>query len=123
MQPFNVVLLQCDPRVAESMAASLSQSFPSVHSTHSMAKLQSSIAKHRPAVVIVDLEMISMNDVQRLCHDFSDVKVICTHRLADEEMWTQALNAGAVDVCRAYDPGGVANSAVRSTSSSSAKTA
>jgi DNA-binding NarL/FixJ family response regulator len=121
MQPFNVVLLQCDPRVAESMAASLSPSFPSIHSTHSMAKLQSSIALHRPAVAIVDLEMISMNDVERLCHDFSDVKVICTHRLADEEMWTQALTAGAVDVCRAYDSGGVASSAIRSTSSSSAK--
>jgi DNA-binding response OmpR family regulator len=121
MQSFNVVLLQCDPRVAESMAASLSQSFLAIHSTHSMAKLQSSIAKHRPAVVIVDLEMISINDVARLCRDFSDVKVICTHRLADEEMWTQALTAGAVDVCPAYDPGGVANSAVRITSSRAAK--
>jgi DNA-binding NarL/FixJ family response regulator len=121
MQPFNVVLLQCDPNVAESMAASLSESFPSIHATQSMDKFQISIAKHHPAVVIVDLEMISIPDVERLCHDFSDVKVICTHRLADEEMWTQALSAGAVDVCGAHDAGGVADSAVRSASIASAK--
>jgi DNA-binding NarL/FixJ family response regulator len=111
----HVVLLQRDPNVTESMAASLSTSFSSIDATHSIEKLQRSIAECRPALVIVDLEMISMNDVQRLCTDFSDVKVICTHRLADDEMWTQALGAGAVDVCPSFDIGGIANSAVRNT--------
>lgn len=123
MQAFNVVLLQCDPNVTKSMAASLSQSFSLVHATQSIEKLQGSIVKHRPAVVIVDLEMISINDVKRLCREFSDVKVICTHRLADDEMWTQALSAGAVDVCPSFDVGCVANSAVRSTATARATVA
>lgn len=116
MQPSHVVLLQCDPNITKSMAASLSKSFSLVDATHSIDKLQTSIAKHHPAVAIVDLEMVSINDVRRLCSDFSDVKIICTHRLADDKMWMEALNAGAVDVCPSSDIGCIANSAVRSTS-------
>jgi DNA-binding NarL/FixJ family response regulator len=97
------------------MAATLSKSFSSIDAIHSIDKLQKSMTEHRPAVVIIDLEMVSMNDVKRLCSDFSDVKVICTHRLADDEMWTQALSAGAVDVCPSFDIGGIANSALRNT--------
>jgi DNA-binding NtrC family response regulator len=115
MQRSHVVLLQADTNVTKSMTASLSKSFSSVDATQSIDKLQRSIAEHRPVVVIVDLEMVSMNDVKRLCSDFSDVKVICTHRLADDEMWTQALSAGAVDVCPSFDIGGIANSALRNT--------
>lgn len=115
MQLSHVVLLQRDIDVTESMAASLSKAFSSIDATQSIDKLQRSIAERRPAVVIVDLEMISINDVKRLCTDFSDVKFICTHRLADDEMWTQALGAGAVDVCPSFDVGGIASSALRNT--------
>jgi DNA-binding NarL/FixJ family response regulator len=66
MQPLNVALLQCDPNVAKSLASRLSLSFPSIRSTLSLDNLQSSIARHRPAVAILDLEMISMSDLQRL---------------------------------------------------------
>jgi len=39
---------------------------------------------------------------------------VCTHRVADEEMWAAALNAGASDMCPAFDTNVVALSAERS---------
>jgi hypothetical protein len=39
---------------------------------------------------------------------------VCTHRVADEEMWAAALNAGASDMCPAFDTKAIVLSAERS---------
>ena len=46
----------------------------------------------------------------------SRVGIVCTHRLADEEMWTAALNAGAADIYPSYDTRGILSAAVRNAS-------
>jgi len=33
--------------------------------------------------------------------------VVCTHRLADEEIWTNVMNAGASDCCLPSDVNGI----------------
>lgn len=112
MQPRSVVLLQSDPRIAKSLVSLLSNSFPTVHQAHSIGELQTSIAKHRADVAILDIEAASLSDVERLCHDFPEASIVCTHRLADEEMWTAALNAGACDVCPSSDTQSILRAAV-----------
>jgi DNA-binding NtrC family response regulator len=113
MQPLSVVLLQGDSRIAQSLVNSLCRSFRSVHLVRSLDELRTSIAKHRAKLVVLDMETASMAEVERLSHDFPGTSIVCTHRLADEEMWTAALNAGAADICPASDTQAVLTSALR----------
>ena len=99
----SVVLLQGDPGIAQSLTASLLSSFRSVHAVRSTEELRASILKHRARVVILDMEVAPLLEVERLSHEFPGLSVVCTHRLADEEMWTAALSAGASDICPTYD--------------------
>ncbi len=99
----SVVLLQGNPEIAQSLAASLLSSFRSVHAVRSMEELRASISKHRARVIILDVEMASLVEVESLSREFPGLSVVCTHRLADEEMWTAALSAGASDICPTYD--------------------
>jgi DNA-binding NarL/FixJ family response regulator len=112
----SVVLLQVDPVVAQSLTASLLSSFRSVHAVRTMEELRGSILKHRAKVVILDMEMASLPQVERLSHEFPGLSVVCTHRLADEEMWTAALSAGASDICPTYDTHSILSAAVRNAS-------
>jgi hypothetical protein len=45
--------------------------------------------------------------------EFDGVRVICNHRVADEEMWTRTLSVGADDCCPSSDMRGILSSAVR----------
>lgn len=112
----SVVLLQSDSRVRQNLVASLPHSFHRVQAVRSVDELRADIAKHRAEVVILDMEVASIPDVESLSHEFPGVGIVCTHRLADEEMWTAALNAGAADICPSYDTRGILTAAERSAS-------
>jgi DNA-binding NtrC family response regulator len=103
MQSLTVVLLQGDAGVAKSLASALSHAFSSVQQVQSLAELRNRIAKHRADVAVLDIETASLSEVEHLSHDFPGANIVCTHRVADEEMWAAALQAGAADVCPADD--------------------
>src|SRR5271170_6707776 len=113
MQPLNVVLLQSDSRVAQSLVSALSNAFSSIRQVESLGELRSTIAKHRAGVAILDMEAASISDVEHLSRDFPAACIVCTHRLADEDMWAAALNAGAADVCPPSDTRGILRAALR----------
>lgn len=98
MKPASVVLLQGDSRIVQSLIASFPNRNYSVHTACSLDELRSSIAKHRAETVVLDMEMAPVSEVQKLSREFPEVRIICNHRLADEEMWITAINAGAADV-------------------------
>lgn len=112
MQPLNVVLLQSDPGAAQSLASALSNSFRSVQQVHSLGELHTHVARHRTGVVIVDMEAVSIPEVKHLTREFPHTSVVCTHRLADEELWTAAMDAGAADVCPPSDTRGIIRAAL-----------
>ena len=116
MQPLNVVLLQSDSRVAQSLASALANTFSSVRQVQSLGELRTSIAKHRGGIAILDMEAASISDVERLSREFPQACIVCTHRLADEDMWTAAVNAGAADVCPPSDTSGIVRTALRNAS-------
>lgn len=103
MQSFSVVLQQSDPQIAQSLASSLSDSFKLVQVNGSLGELRRSIARHRAGVAVLDMEEISLSDVEILSREFPGINIVCTHRLADEKLWAEALNAGAADVCPSND--------------------
>jgi len=103
MKPLGVVLLQSDPRILRSLAASLCHHFHTIHAVHNMSELRELMVKHTTQLAIIDMEMACLSEIERLHREFTGVSIVCTHRLADEEMWTAALNAGAIDVCPSCD--------------------
>jgi DNA-binding response OmpR family regulator len=113
MQYSNIVLLQSDPNIAQTLAAMLSNSFHRVHVAKSVDELRHTAVKHRPDAIVLDLESASLADVETLKKEFDGVRVICNHRVADEEMWTRTLSVGADDCCPSSDMRGILSSAVR----------
>ena len=99
MQPMSVVVFQNDARTAQVLASGLSQHFQSVHLARDCEEIRPAIAKHRAEVLVLDLETSRSGEVERLHHEFPRLSIVCTHRLADEELWTEALNQGAADIC------------------------
>jgi DNA-binding response OmpR family regulator len=113
MQYASVVLLQSDPNIAKTLAAMLSNSFHQVHLASSVDELRHATVKHRPTAIVLDLESASLAEVEILKKEFEGVRVICNHRVADEEMWTRTLNVGADDCCPSSDMRGIISSAMR----------
>ena len=113
MKPLNIVVAQHDTFSAEALAASLQHHFHVVALARSLDEVRSAIPKHRADVAVIDLEMTSLNDIDALHREFRGVDIVCTHRLADEHLWTQALAAGATDCCHPSDVRSIVFAATR----------
>ncbi|HEV8522899.1 MAG TPA: hypothetical protein VGQ71_00250 [Terriglobales bacterium] len=113
MRPLNAVVAQIDARNAETIAALLHSRCRTVAVARSLEELRSAIPKNRADVVIVDLELADLRDIQELHHDFRDTCIVCTHRVADEDMWATVISAGAADLCANADAHGIVTSALR----------
>ncbi|MCI0352017.1 MAG: hypothetical protein L0Z53_21565 [Acidobacteriales bacterium] len=103
MKPLNIVVAQHDSVSAEALAASLQHHFRVVALARNFDELRSAIPKHRADVAVIDLEMTTLSDIDALHQEFRGVDIVCTHRLADERLWTKALAAGATDCCHPSD--------------------
>jgi DNA-binding NarL/FixJ family response regulator len=108
----NVVLLEKDPGVAQSLAGGLQLHF-SVHVTGSHEQLLDNVTRSRPEAVVLNLEHSPLANVESLHENFPYLPIVCTHRVPDEEMWMAALAAGACDVCPADDVNNVLTSVLR----------
>ena len=114
MRPLNVVVAQLDSKNAQHLAASLHGHFRSVAVARSLEELKDAIPKHRADVAIVDLELVGLPELAHLHESFRKTSIVCTHRLADEEMWASALAAGASDMCASGDVDSIVYSTLRS---------
>ena len=103
MKPLSVVVAQSNSKTGESLAKSLYNHFRAVNLVGGVDELRHAIPRHRADVAVVDLELASVKDVQQLNREFPGTTIVCTHRLADEKMWTAALSAGATDCCHDSD--------------------
>jgi DNA-binding NtrC family response regulator len=110
----SVVVLECDPKTAQSLAGGLRTHFHSVYLTCSRDELRATVAQSRPEVVVFDIESSRLTEVASLHDEFPALPIVCTHRIPDEEMWMAALQAGASDVCAAGDVENVLTSVLRS---------
>jgi hypothetical protein len=104
MQALHVVILQSDPETEKSLLARLS---PGAKVAGSFCELRHRVAKHRPRTVVVDMEVVSIADLESLTHEFPGVRVVCNHRLADDGLWTATLGAGAAECCASSDIEGI----------------
>jgi DNA-binding NarL/FixJ family response regulator len=61
--------------------------------------------------------------LRNLHNDFPSLPIVCTHRIPDEQLWIDALEAGATDVCAVDDVQNVLTSALRSVAAAKAAVA
>jgi DNA-binding NtrC family response regulator len=113
MEPLSVVLFQTDAKTAQILAENLSQHVRSVHLARTCDEIRPSIAGHRAEVLVLDLENSCLNEVERLHREFPGLCIVCTHRLADEELWTEALSQGATDMCEPRNTEDIVRSVMR----------
>ncbi len=113
MRPMNVVLAHRDTLMARALAESLHSQFRKLVIVNSLANAEAEIARLRAGYVIVDLELLSYADLQKLCSEFPATVFATVHRLADESMWQQSLEVGAVDCCQSNDLRGILRAAER----------
>ena len=116
MKSLSVALLQKDSRVARLVSGQLCHHFQTIRVAQSAPELRDLISRYRPDVVVADIETASLAEIQQLHEEFASLCIVCTHRIADEEMWTAAMDAGAVDICAATDTRGIVSAAERNTS-------
>lgn len=113
MKQLRLALLQGDPRTARRLSGQLGNHFHSIHVARSAEDLRDLVIRFGTDVVVVDIESASLALVHKLHREFANLCIVCTHRLADEEMWTAALEAGADDICSALDTRGIVTAATR----------
>lgn len=103
MQSLSVVIANRDTQAASQLAASLNAYFRNVSVVRSLDEVRTAIPKHRAQLAILDLELASVADIERLAREFDHTSIVCTHRIPDDEMWASALAAGAIDCCQNAD--------------------
>ena len=103
MGPINIVLAHRDPALTENLVRSIQRQFCDVATANNLDEIRVTIARVRAPLAIVDLELIDLPQLGELCHEFPGTAFVCTHRLADDAMWSQSLAMGAVDCCVASD--------------------
>ncbi|MGB9235025.1 MAG: hypothetical protein WCC04_11465 [Terriglobales bacterium] len=102
MKPINLVVYQSDPRTAQALVASLSQHFGSVIVANRYEEVRASIARNHANVLVLDMEF-NLDEIGRLHREFPSLCIVGTHRLADEQLWAEALNQGAADLCAPHN--------------------
>lgn len=113
MKPLSAVVAQKDSRTTEALVKPLYNHFRAVHTARDLDELRRCIAERHTDVAVVDLELVGLNQVRQLMREYSDTTVICTHRLADERLWTEALSAGVADCCHSLDVRAIVLAATR----------
>src|SRR5690348_11970944 len=106
MLSLNVVLAQKDPTAATTLANNLRSQCRAV-TLAGKAQLRQALLRARAQVAVLDLEMFSLPELKELCEEFRGVSIVCTHRLADEQLWTRVMDAGATDCCLPSDVNGI----------------
>ena len=95
-----VLILNADAVRAQALVCQLKSVSKDALAVRSLQELQEVAAELGIRLGVVDLDVATLQEVATLRRRLS-MEIICTHRNADEGMWADAMNAGALDCC--YD--------------------
>jgi chemotaxis response regulator CheB len=99
MEPLNLVVYHNDLRTAQALVVTLAQHFGSVRLASRYDEVRPAITRVHADVLVMDMEKSRPNEIERLHREFPSLCIVGTHRLADDELWAEALTQGAADVC------------------------
>lgn len=98
-----IIIAQHDASVAMKVAQELRPHFAHVAVVTSIMELHRTLLSHKARVAILDMELLAIEEVQKLARTFTHLRIVCTHRSPDERKWIAALNAGAIELCHPTD--------------------
>lgn len=101
-----IVILQNDSLRAERLLAMMKLVSPSVRTVQSVAELKKLAARSPIRVGVLDLDLVTLQDITGLRRQYG-FEIVCTHHAPDDAMWTAALGAGALDCCFVGDAPGI----------------
>jgi hypothetical protein len=93
-----IVILQSNPTRAQNLASSSKSVSETVFIVQSLPELRALVAQFPISIGVVDLGLVTVEEVVRLRHQLG-MQIVCTHHTPDDTMWTQAMDAGAIDCC------------------------
>ncbi|MGA8153998.1 MAG: hypothetical protein WB952_23815 [Terriglobales bacterium] len=93
-----IVILQNDPACAENLASQIKSVSEAVFIVHSLRELQALASQFPIAIGLLDLGLVSCQEIMHLRGQLG-MEIVCTHHTPDEIMWTEAMDAGALDCC------------------------
>jgi hypothetical protein len=93
-----IVILQNDPAHAENLSSRFKSVSEAVFVVQSLPELQMLVSQFSIPVGVLDLGLVTVQEVLRLRHQLG-MEIVCTHRTPDDTMWTEAMDAGAIDCC------------------------
>jgi hypothetical protein len=99
METINLVVYQRDPRTAQSLVVCLSQHFGSVKLANRYEEVRLAVVRNHANVLVLDMEESRPDEIARLHREFPSLCIVGTHRLADDQLWADALTQGAADLC------------------------
>ena len=119
----SVIVAQGDAASAAKLASALHRLCHTVYVARTAEEVRNAVPKHRADVVIADLELVGLPEIEQLHKDFGHLSIVATHRVADEELWAQSLQAGAVDCCYPSDLRTILDSALGKPAKANSKAA
>jgi hypothetical protein len=96
--PKAVVILQDDPARAQNLASQIRSISDVVFIAQSLAELQTIASQFPIPIGVLDLGLVTLQEIVYLRLHLG-MQIVCTHRTPDEVMWTEAMDAGALDCC------------------------
>jgi DNA-binding NarL/FixJ family response regulator len=99
----SIVIAQHDQSIAQGLANELQPHFTGVAVIGDAVELRTMLLRHEARVAVLDLELVTLDEVQQLASSLGDLTIVCTHHSPDEHMWNAALNAGAAEFCHSQD--------------------
>jgi hypothetical protein len=116
-----VVILQNDPARARDLVSKVRPVSDAVFVVESLPELQTLVSQFPIQIGVLDLVMVTFQEIVWLRRQLG-IEIVCTHHTPDDAMWTEALEAGALDCC--FDDDGPAICrAIRQTSAACDRTA
>ena len=122
MQSLTVVVAHADSTAAQQLTNNLRAHFRKVAVAGDHVGLREAIERNRANLAIVDLDMVTVEQVKDICAEYGSTAVVCVHRAPDFEMWNSAMNAGALECCHPTDIPSILN-ALRSRPAAKARSA
>ncbi len=93
-----IVVLQNDSARAQNLVSKVKSVSETVFIVQSLPELQTLASQFPIQVGVLDLGLVTLQEIARLRRQLS-MEIVCTHHTPDDVMWTEALDAGALDCC------------------------
>jgi hypothetical protein len=93
-----IVVLQTDHSRAENLVSGFRSVSEAVFIVQSLPELQALVSQFPILIGVLDLNLVTYQEIAHLRNQLG-MEIVCTHRTPDDVMWTEAMDAGAIDCC------------------------